>query len=249
MPVRPSSRQTPENNLLAALLPADKALLAPHLERVVLAKGDVLFSPGDEVTTVHFPCDGAIVSLLIAMSPGETVETASIGREGAVGGIVSQGVLPAYAQAVVQMGGPARRLTLTSLQEAKARSITLRNLFACYADCLLSQVLQSVACNALHSIDQRCARWLLSTRDRIGDSSLPLTHEMLAQSLGIQRTYVSKVLGRFQREGVLKITRGRIELANIDRLEDAACECYGQVKHHFEHVLTGVYPDDLSDTA
>lgn len=250
IPPRTVAPRLARNNLLAALSTADRALLALNLEPVMLSKGDILFAPGDEVTAVHFPSDGTIVSLLIATSPGEVVETASIGREGAVGGIVSQGALPAYTQAVVQMSGPAYRLPLVNLQEAKMRSLTLRNLFACYADCLLSQVLQSVACNALHPIEQRCARWLLSTRDRIGGNNLPLTHETLAQTLGIQRTYVSKVLGRFQREGLLKTTRGRIEMIDIDRLESASCECYEQVRHHFDRVLAGVYPaNDLSNTA
>ncbi|HUZ66455.1 MAG TPA: Crp/Fnr family transcriptional regulator [Beijerinckiaceae bacterium] len=251
-PSTASQRQSARNNLLDALQPADRALLAPHLEKVMLSKGDVLFAPGDEVTIVHFPCNATIASLLIAMSPGDMVETASIGREGAVGGIVSQGALPAYTQAVVQIGGPTYRMALASLQEAKARSLTLRNLFARYADCLLSQVLQSVACNALHPIDQRCARWLLSMRDRIGANNLPLTQETLAQMLGIQRTYLSKVFGRFKCEGLVKTTRGRVELIDIDRLEGASCECYGQVKHHFERVLKGVYPEDdlsFSDTA
>lgn len=251
MPFRSSgSPASPSNNLLAALRLADRALLAPKLEETALSRGDILFSPGDDVTSVHFPCDGAIVSLLVSTRAGDVVETATIGREGAVGGIVSHGCLPAFTQAVVQMSGPAFRLPLASLQEAKSRSVPLRNLFARYADCLLSQVLQSTACNALHQIDQRCARLLLSTRDRIGAASLPITQETLSVMLGIQRTYASKVLARFQREGLVKTSRGRIQIVDEAALAARSCECYEQVKRHFDRVLKGVYPDsDLSNSA
>ena len=131
---------------------------------------------------------------------------------------------------------------MTALQTAKAQSPTLRNLFSRYGDCLLSQVLQSVACNALHTIDQRCAKWLLSTRDRVGSDTLRLTHETLAEMLGVQRSYVSKVLGRFYRDKLVRIGRGRVEITDLAGSEQATCECYSRVTRHFERVLSGVYP-------
>ena len=121
----------------------------------------------------------------IAMRDGRSAEVATVGREGAVGGVVSSGFLPASTNAVVQIGGPVLRLDALRLQEVKRSSPALRNLFTHYADCLLAQVLQSVACNALHPIESRCLRWLLTFQDRLGTPVLPVTQEMLAEMLGV----------------------------------------------------------------
>ncbi len=233
----------PNNGLLRALRPVDYALLSPHLERITLERGTVLFQPGEDVRNVYFPCDGAMLSLVVVMENGVTAETAAVGREGALGGIVSQGFVPAFTRAVAQLPGRALRLDAAQLAWAKAHSATLSNLFARYADCLIAQVLQSVACNALHPIEQRAARWLLSTHDRVGNDDLPLTQEFLAEMLGVQRTYVTKVASALQNAGFIRYHRGVVTIVDRPGLEKASCECYGAVREHFDRVLAGIYPD------
>lgn len=231
------------NGLLRILNPADHGLLAPHFEKVALPRGAILFEPGEDVRSVHFPVEQTVVSLVVAMRDGASAQTVSIGREGAVGGIVSKGFVPAFAQAVVQIPGPALRLDVSQLNAAKKSSEALANLFSRYADCLVAQLLQAVACNALHPIEQRAARWLLATQDRVGDD-LPLTQELLAEMLGVQRTYVTRVARALQAAGVIRYQRGRITILDRARLEQAACECHAAVRTHFERALAGVYPSD-----
>ncbi len=230
-----------DNRLLKALRDSDRALLAPHLERIAYAKGDVIFAAGTEVGAITFPCRQTVVTLLIAMHDGRSAETATIGCEGAVGGVVSDGRVPASTSAVVQIAGSALRLDAACLQQAKRRSPSLRSLFTRYSDCLLAQVLQSVACNALHPIEARCLRWLLTLQDRIDDAVLPVTHEQLAAMLGVQRTYLTRILSTLQAQGLLLAGRGRITVLDRAAMEEAACECHGAVRRHYETVLGAVH--------
>jgi hypothetical protein len=149
----------PFNNLLRRLNDADFALIEPHLVPADAAPNDLLYSPGDPVETVHFPCGPSLVSYMVTNEDGRDVETILIGREGAVGGIVSQGYLPAYTRIAVKFAGPFVRLPVGKLDAAKSKSRTLSNIFARYADCMLAQIFQSTACNAIHSIEQRTAKW------------------------------------------------------------------------------------------
>ncbi|WP_430912287.1 Crp/Fnr family transcriptional regulator [Methylobacterium sp. sgz302541] len=229
------------NLLLKALNDDDRALVAPHLEREVYKKGETLFEAGSDVSYISFPCEQTVVTLVIAMRDGRTAETATIGREGAVGGVVSDGRLPASTQALIQIAGPVLRMEALKLQDLQQRSVSLRNLFTRYADCLLAQVLQAGACNALHPIEQRCLRWLLTLQDRIGSDALPVTHELLASMLGVQRTYLTRILRSLQVQGLIKVGRGRITILDPAGAERSACECHGSVKRHFEVVLGAVY--------
>jgi CRP-like cAMP-binding protein len=122
------------------------------------------------------------------------------------------------------------------------RSPTLRDHFARYADCLLAQTLQSVACNAIHDMDARLARWLLTLQDRIGGDELHLTQEFIAEMLGVQRTYVTRVVGVLEKAGAIRKSRGALTVVNRGKLERQACECYAYLRRHFERVLPGVYP-------
>jgi DNA-binding transcriptional regulator YhcF (GntR family) len=235
--------QRPFNNLLRRLSASDFALIAPHLAPEEAKAGELLYNPGDHVDTVHFPCGPSLASFLVPSEDGRDVETILVGREGAVGGIVSQGHLPAYTRIMVKFGGPFARLPIGKLEAAKARSATLRNVFARYADCLLAQILQSTACNAIHSIEQRTAKWILSAMERTnGDNIVPLTHEQLAALLGVGRSYTSRVMQTFKAEGVLETRRGSILIRNREALRIRACRCNESVKNHFEEVLRGVYP-------
>jgi len=235
--------ERPFNNLLQRLSFGDFALIAPHLQPEQAKAGELLYNPGDQVDTVHFPCGPSLASFLVTNEDGRDVETILVGREGAVGGIVSQGHLPAYTRIMVKFGGPFARLPIGKLEAAKTRSATLRNVFARYADCMLAQILQSTACNAIHSIEQRTAKWILSAMERTnGDNVVPLTHEQLATLLGVGRSYTSRVMKTFKAEGVLETRRGSIVIRNREALRLRACRCNEAVKHHFEEVLRGVYP-------
>ena len=231
------------NLLLEALETRDRALLAPYLERGHRTRGAVLFRAGEDVSHVTFPLNQTTVTLVSRMNDGRMVETATVGHEGAVGGIVSQGYLPAFSEAVVQVAGDVLRLDAERLTRARASSPTLRDLFVRYSDCLLAQVLQSVACNAVHPIEERCLRWLLTFQDRLGTPVLPVTQEMLAEMLGVRRTYLTGVIGALQRRGLISVRRGQITILDRAQAERSACECYGRVRHHFRTVLGAVYAE------
>jgi CRP-like cAMP-binding protein len=236
--VRAAARKA--NRLLASLSAREYAILEPHLEPVELARGEVLFEPGDDVVTTYFPCSRSMVSLLIVTRDGREVEAATIGREGAVGGIVSEGHKPAFGRAAVQIGGEALSIPTSHLEAAKTGSPRFADLFARYADALLAQMMQSVACNALHTAEERAARWLLATHDRAGDNIIQLTQESLAEMLGVQRTTVSAVTGGLAARGLIRNRRGRIEVLDRPGLERAACECYRAVETHFTRLLPEV---------
>ena len=233
----------PLNNLLRRLSDADFGLIAPQLAREDAEAGDLLYSPGDDVEIVHFPCGPSLVSYMVPNEDGRDVETILIGREGAVGGIVSQGFLPAYTRIMVKFSGPFARLRVAKLDAAKTRSASLSNVFARYADCMLAQMFQSTACNAIHSIEQRTAKWIIAAMERTdGDDVVPLTHEQLATLLGVGRSYTSRVIQTFKADGILETRRGSIMVRNPRALRLRACLCNEAVKNHFEEVLRGVYP-------
>jgi hypothetical protein len=249
-PQAADNSERPFNNLLRRLSGGDFALIAAHLAPEEARASELLYNPGDAVDVVHFPCGPSLATYMVANEDGRDVETILVGREGAVGGIVSEGYLPAYTRIVVKFGGPFVRLPVGKLEAAKARSPTLRNVFARYADCMLAQMFQSTACNAIHSIEQRTAKWIVSAMERTnGDNVVPLTHEQLATLLGVGRSYASRVIQVFKAEGVLETRRGSIVVRNPEALRLRACLCNESVKNHFEEVLRGVYPADGADNA
>jgi len=235
--------ERPFNNLLRRLSDSDYALLASCLTQDEGKAGDLLYSPGDDVEIVHFPCGLGLVSYMVASEDGRDVETVLIGREGAVGGIVSQGYLPAYTRIIVKFGGPFVRLPVAKLDAAKKQSSTLSNIFARYADCMLAQIFQSTACNAIHSIEQRAAKWIVAALERTGDPVVPLTHEQLAMMLGAGRSHTTRVLQTFRAMGILETRRGSLLVQDHNALKARACLCNEAVKSHFEEVLRGVYPN------
>jgi hypothetical protein len=232
------------NNLLTTLRPDDFDLLRPHLEKSSTVPGTILYQPGDDVRRVYFPCGPTLLAFRIILEDGKAVEVAMIGREGAVAGIVSQGKLPAYSRAEVQFGGPVLSMDVAELERAKMKSISLRYLFARYADCLMAQVFQSVACNAAHTIEQRACKWIVAAMERTGETTLPLTQEQLSAMLGVGRTYVSRVMQGFKSRQLIEIRRGRLVASNPAGLKQIACSCHESVKQHFDEVLHGVYPDE-----
>lgn len=243
MPSPENVPSRPLNNLLRRLHDKDFALLAPHLQSITVDPQHQLYGAGENVEIVYFPCESTLVSFLVTNSDGRDVDTVLVGREGAVGGIVSQGHLPAYAKISVKFGGPMAKLKVSDLEAAKRKSPSLDNLFARYADCLLAQMLQSTACNAIHSIEQRTAKWILAAMDRADDDILPLTQEQLAFMLGVGRSYASRVLQNFKAENIIDTGRGALVVRNRSALLGRSCNCNDSVKAHFEQVLRGVYPD------
>jgi CRP-like cAMP-binding protein len=244
--VRRSPRELdrPQNNLIRLLKAEDYRLIEGMLSTAQFEAQHQLYSPGEHVETVYFPCGSTLVSFLVTNEDGRDVDTILVGREGAVGGIVSHGNLPAYAKIVVKFGGQVVRLKVNDLERAKQKSPSLSNLFARYADCLLAQMLQSTACNAIHSIEQRAAKWMLAAMDRAGSDVLPLTQEQLAFMLGVGRSYASRVVQIFKAEGIVGTRRGALLVRDKRALEVRSCLCNESVKAHFNAVLSGVYPAD-----
>jgi CRP-like cAMP-binding protein len=232
----------PGNQILRLLPPAALDAIAPWLEEVALRVGDSLFEPGDDVAYAYFPLNGAVVALVLPMRDGRAVEAATIGREGVIGGIVSLGHKPAFARALVQIPGRAARISVSRLETVKYSAPGLHDVLVCYADCLTAQVLQSVGCATVHPLESRCARWLLMTHDRLQHTDLPLTQEALAEMFGVARTYMTRIAGALQRRGAISYRRGIVRVERRDLLEEAACECYGAVRRHFERILPGLYP-------
>jgi CRP-like cAMP-binding protein len=230
------------SDLLDALQPEDRALLAPRLTEVWLETGRILYDPGEPVDYCYFPRGSAVASFFVLLDSGIIVETLMVGREGALGAIVSNGATPAYARSSVMHGGMFYRIPAVELDRAKDTSAAVRALFARYADCLMAQVFQSIACNAIHTIEQRAAKWLIAATERIGRNDITMTQEQLASMMGIGRSYASRVVQRFKSDGLVRTRRGGIEVVQPEQLEHRACTCNAQVKRHFETVLAGVYP-------
>lgn len=228
------------NRLLATFSPDARALVEPAGEIVELALGEVILERGRQVESSLFPFGSTMISMLVDVD-GRSIEVASVGDEGAVGGIISCGHAPAYTRADVLVAGPALRLPMEALEKAKARSGFVANLFCRYSDFLLAQVMQGAACNVFHSIQARTARWLLTAQDRAGDR-LELTQEALAGLLGAQRTTVNAAVRSLQDLGLVEIRRGAIHIADRAGLRQISCECYSRLEGHFKGVIgaTGI---------
>lgn len=234
---RQSSVAAFEGNLLLSTFSSEyRSLLEASAETVQLEVGQHIQARGHDVEWSYFPYDTTMISLVVRLTDGRSTEVASIGREGAVGGIVSCGHAPAFGDAIVQVAGPSLRISMKALEEAKEKSSFIANIFCRYSDYLLAQVQQSVVCNTFHSIQQRAARWLITAQDRAGDR-IELTQEALAALLGVQRTTVNAVANALQDEGLITIRRGRVLVLDRARLRKASCECYEAVERHFAAII------------
>lgn len=203
---------------------------------VELRPGETVLERGADVQSSVFPVGPAMISMVVELSGGRSVEVASIGREGAVGGIVSCGHAPAFSRAEVLVGGPAFKIPMKALEDAKKRSPFIGNLFCRYSDYLLATVMESVACNAFHSITERAARWLLHVQDRAGDR-IELTQEALAGLLGVQRTTVNAVIKELSAEGLIGTSRGTVRVLDRAGLKRRSCECYQRLADHYAAVI------------
>ena len=224
------------NRLLSTMSREARALLEPFGEMIELSGGQSVLERGELVRSSLFPVGPTMISLLVGLSGGRSAEAASVGREGAVGGIVSCGRAPAYSQARVLVAGPAFRVPMKALEDAKGRSPFIANLFCRFSDYLLAEVMQSVVCNAFHSIPERAARWLLHAQDRAGDR-IELTQEALADLLGVQRTTINAVVQQLASEGLIATGRGNVRVIDRVGLKRRACECYERLHEHFDAVI------------
>jgi CRP-like cAMP-binding protein len=230
------------NELLDTLSDQDRDMLFARSATIRLGGGRLLYEPGESVDYCYFPCGGAVASFFVLLEDGVVVETLMVGREGALGAIVSNGSTPAYARSSVMHEGRFLRIPVADLDRAKEASPAVRSLFSRYADCLMAQVFQSIACNAVHTIEQRAAKWLIAATERIGRNDITMTQEQLASMMGIGRSYASRVVQRFKADGLVRTRRGGIEVTAPELLAQRACTCNELVKRHFRTVLAGVYP-------
>jgi len=224
------------NRLLSTFSREARALIEPYGEMEEFAAGDVVLTRGGQVNSSLFPAGPTMISMTVELSGGRSAEVASIGREGAVGGIVSCGHAPAFSRAQVLIGGPAFRVPMEALEDAKNHSQFIANLFCRFSDYLLAQVMQSVVCNSFHSIPERAARWLLHAQDRAGDR-IELTQEAFAGLLGVQRTTINAVVQDLSSEGLVETSRGKIRVTDRAGLKRRSCECYERLEEHFAAVI------------
>jgi CRP-like cAMP-binding protein len=225
------------NRLLAGLPPTDIDLLRPELAMVALDQDAVLSREGDQIEYVFFPHSGAI-SLMIDMADGQTVATAAVGREGAVGMLSVLGPSPSAATAVVHAAGAAARIPASRFHAAFNRSPAIRHAVQKYTSAMLVQFQLGAACNALHPVEARMARWLLQLCDRLDHDVLPLTQEALSQILGVRRTTVTLLMRNLRARGAIRSEqRGRIEI-DRSRLAAVACECHGVMRLEVDEIFS-----------
>ncbi len=213
------------NRVLAALPGEDYGRLLAELARVQLTTGQQLTFPEQTIEQVLFPRD-AVISMLVAMGDGKTVESAAVGNEGIVGMEVFLGNGVALDETVVQVGGEVACMTANAFRPAVAASAALQDLLHKFALGLMNQIARTAGCNRVHTVDERCARLLLMTRDQTGRDDFSLTHEFLAKMLGVRRASVSQAAESLQRAGLIRYRQGHIQILDGRGLEHAACEDY-----------------------
>jgi hypothetical protein len=239
----PVSKDVFNNALLAKLREDDRQRLAPHFTVVDLQTKSVLQRAGEPVVDTWFPCGSAMAAFSVWIDDDSpAVEVARVGREGAVGGIVSNGNVPAYATSQVRAGGRFLRIKTAALEQCKLDSIALRYWFSRYSDCLLAQMFQTAACNATHTIVQRTAKWLLAGIARTSTVEIEMTQEQLAEMLGVGRTFVTRIVRQLRDEGVIDTRRGVFIVKDEPALRHKACRCTTAIEDHFDKVLHGIYP-------
>ena len=214
----------PGNLLLDALPPAEREPVAPRLEQVALDLGASIYEANTPILHVHFPTSGIIS--MVSVSDEGTVEVGTVGREGMAGIPVLLQAEAMATRAFVQVTGASLRMSASDFQRTMSESAPFARLMLRYAQSLFDQVAQSVACNRLHTLEERCARWLLMAHDRAGADELPLKQQFLAEMLGVHRPAVTLAAGALQKAGLIRYRRGVIAVLDRDGLEAASCSCY-----------------------
>jgi CRP-like cAMP-binding protein len=232
-----SARQSPQQNLLIAALPAaDRERLLPQLELVPLPLGWAVYESGDAQGYVYFPTT-AIVSLLYVMEDGSSAEIAIVGDEGVVGIALFMGGESTPSRAVVQSAGYGYRLRASVLKNEFGQGGELQHLLLRYTQALITQMAQTAVCNRHHAVEQQLCRWLLLSLDRLPSNELTMTQELIANMLGVRREGVTEAAGKLQASGLIKYSRGKVTVLDRPKLEARVCECYGVVKREYDRLL------------
>lgn len=231
------TRARPFLNYLLARLPEDEARrLRPQFKTVAMAGGHVFQRQGDTIDHVYFP-EGGVASLTGVMEDGRVVELATVGHEGLIGLSAAFGHPVAMTEATVQVpDGVAHALPIAAFREEMDRRGAFSRAINTYSQTFFSVLLQSIACNSLHSVEERCCRWLLAAHDRMGENGFPITQEFLAVVLGVRRPTVTVVAGTLQKRGLIECARRRITIVDRAGLEGASCECYRVIRSHFNRL-------------
>jgi CRP-like cAMP-binding protein len=230
-------RDVQSNRLLGALEITSRKRIDPHLEPIKLKLGAIVCEAGGLLKHAYFP-QGSVLSLLTVLENGSAIETANIGSEGAFGLFAAMYSRASFNRCLVQLEGGMVRCPIELLQSEFKRSEHVRDLFVSYSETLLSQVQQTVACNSMHTTEERMCRWLLMMHDRAGGESLPYTHEFLSHILGANRKSVTLAAQSMQTAGLISYHRGTMQVLDRVNLEQASCECYAVVKERFDAFLT-----------
>jgi len=225
------------NQLLSVLEPASRKRIHPYLEPVAFKLGDMVCDAGGLLKHAYFP-QGSVLSLLTVLENGAAIETANIGREGAFGLFAAMYSRVSFNRCIVQLEGHTVRCPIELLQHEFKESEHMRDLLVSYSETLLSQVQQTVACNSMHTMEERVCRWLLMMHDRAEGQALPYTHEFLSHMLGANRKSVTLAAQSMQTAGLISYRRGTIQVLDRAGLEKASCECYAVVKERFDAFLT-----------
>jgi CRP-like cAMP-binding protein len=231
-----SGQQGERNHLLRSIPPEEYERIRPLLEPMQVKVMDIYAEPGDPVKHVYFP-GSSVISLMRKTKEGALVENGTIGREGMAGLEIVQGVDWALSITAGEVPGDALRMSAREFGALLPELPQLELLLRRYGAYFLSQVAQTLTCNSMHPVEQRCARWLLMTQDRVGAESFLLTHEVLSQMLAVRRAGVTESAVALQRAGYIKYSRGNVRVLDRAGLESAACECYGIVRKHRDRLL------------
>jgi len=234
---RPSTSAPCRNHLLG-LLPEPVAVhLGSFLHRVELGRKQVLFRPHERLETVYFP-ETAVVSLVERLRSGDALDVGLIGCDGMVGTAVLPGISTMPCEAVVQIGGVALRVSADVLRQQALEHSEIHNMIDRYAPVLLSVSMQAAICNRFHSVEAQCARWLLTAQDLVSSDELPVTQYLLAEMLGVQRPTITLTMRTLAEKGCIENRRGRVRILNRDRMQAAACECYGRLREEHARLLS-----------
>ncbi|HLX13667.1 MAG TPA: Crp/Fnr family transcriptional regulator [Bradyrhizobium sp.] len=230
------SNQSYRNRILQLLNPADFDRLRSHLEAVQFEYRQSLYDANRDITFVYFPIEG-VASLVITLENGSGVEVGTIGNEGVVGLPILLFDRLAPTNAYIQVPGTGLRLRADVLRKELEINSRMRTVMLHYAHALFNQVAQSAACAHLHSVEQRCCRWLLMTHDRVQSDQFLLTQEFLGMMLGVRRTSVTEVANKLKRRKLIEYVRGRVTILDRSGLQELACECYSVSKQEFDRLL------------
>jgi len=232
-----------QNHLLAALPSVEFDRLSNFLELVPMPLGEALYESGGRLQHVYFPTT-SIVSLLYVLENGASAEIAVVGNEGILGISLFMGGETTPSRAVVQSAGFGYRLKAQLLKDEFNRAGPVLHLLLRYTQALITQMTQTAVCNRHHSVEQQLCRWLLLSLDRLPSDTLTMTQELIANMLGVRREGVTEAAGNLQRAGLIRYSRGRIQVIDRPGLEDAVCECYSVVKLEFDRLLADIPPGD-----